>query len=169
MHSFFQTAPPFRYLKPLVLVSTERDESHIPRRRFRELRTALGATPRHENYARCCVSVFLCGSDLRCRFRLFASITFDHELKVGRVSLFLQLAPQTGPFCVTEQNRDVLWSEIFRVVTTQNKHGVFCGQEQKRVVSWSGFFFWGGCGLSEQKRGILWSGIFWVGKFCGQE
>ena len=32
---------------------------------FCELCTAWCATPRHENHARCCVSVFLCGSDSR--------------------------------------------------------------------------------------------------------
>ena len=35
------------------------------RRRVCESRTAPRATPRHENHARCCVWVSLCGSDLR--------------------------------------------------------------------------------------------------------
>ena len=35
---------------------------------------------------------------------------FRPRLKVGRVSLFLELAPQ--PFCVMEQNQGVLWSGI---------------------------------------------------------
>ena len=36
--------------------------------------------------------------------------TFDLEHKVGRVSLFLELAPcKNRPFCSTEQKRDVLW------------------------------------------------------------
>ena len=73
----------------------------------------------------------------------FASITFNHELKVGRVSL-------------SEQNQEVLWSGIFRVVTTQNKN-VFLVARNKNV-SFCGQEFLG----------------FWLfrtknGTFCGQE
>ena len=37
----------------------------------------------------------LCGSDSRFRCWLFAPITFDHELKVGPVSLFLEVEQKT--------------------------------------------------------------------------
>ena len=51
----------------LALVPIDRCESHRFDRRLCESRAALGATPQHENHARCCVWGVLCGSDLKFR------------------------------------------------------------------------------------------------------
>ena len=50
---------------------------------------------------------------------LFVSITFHHELKVGRVSIFLELAPQTILRYGTKPGRFVVG--VFGVVISQNK------------------------------------------------
>ena len=80
-----------------------------------------------------------CGLDSRFRFRLFASTTLNHELKVGwfwRNSFFLQSAPQTVLRYGTKT--DVLWSEFFRVVTSQTKNGFFLGSGIFRFVNKKG-------------------------------
>ena len=50
---------------PTTCSRTYRTVQVVWRRRVCESRTAPRATPRHENHARCCVWVSLCGSDLR--------------------------------------------------------------------------------------------------------
>ena len=60
-------------IAPTILVPRRYRTAQVAwRRRVCESRTAPHATPRHENHARSCVSVFLCGSDSRFRFLLFA-------------------------------------------------------------------------------------------------
>ena len=52
-------------IAPTTCSRTYRTVQVVWRRRVCESRTAPRATPRHENHARCCVWVSLCGSDLR--------------------------------------------------------------------------------------------------------
>ena len=54
-----------RSIAPTTCSRTYRAVQVVRRRRVCESRTAPRATPRHENHARCCVWVSLCGSDLR--------------------------------------------------------------------------------------------------------
>ena len=73
------------------------------RRRFCKSRTALGASPRHENHVR-----VLC---------LGSSLWFRFEVPILRRLLS------------TTNSNNFLWSGIFQVVTTQTKTVLICGQD----------------------------------------
>ena len=54
---------------------------------------------RHENHTRCCVSVFLYGSDSRFKFGLLTSVNFDHELEKMAPQTVLCFGTKIGAFC----------------------------------------------------------------------
>ena len=59
---------------------------------------------------------------------------FEPRKRFWRNSFSLQSAPQTVLRYGTKT--DVLWSEIFRVVTSQTKNGFFSRQDMFRVVNY---------------------------------
>ena len=129
MRSIFQTVSPSRYLQLVITSSSDWCKLHhvvASVCRTSQLTAPGAGRPRTSR-----VLSVICGSDSKFRFCLFASITLNHELKVGRIFGKTRFSFNWchKPFGFLEQKRDILWPRIFRVVTFWNKNGMFCGQD----------------------------------------